>query len=245
LIWSAKLSAILAAALGTASAQAASEGSCRAQSGAQAPQVVELFTSEGCSSCPPADRWLSTLKGRSDVVPLSFHVTYWDRLGWPDRFASPEFTARQHAAAQRAGSAQVYTPQVLVNGRDWRIWPKLPASASAPQATQAPQVELQREADKVWATVAPLAGRAALSGYFAVVEDGHQTAVQAGENAGQNLRHDHVVRVLRPVPGWSADKGTRVSLSVLPGQPGFPRRTVFVVQEADTQKPLQAVSLAC
>ena len=95
--------------------------SCQASRSATAPTVVELYTSEGCSSCPPADKWLSTLKGKPDVLALAFHVNYWDRLGWPDRFASAELTARQHELAQLAGSRQVYTPQVVANGRDWRV----------------------------------------------------------------------------------------------------------------------------
>ncbi|MCX6883064.1 MAG: DUF1223 domain-containing protein, partial [Verrucomicrobia bacterium] len=69
------------------------------------------------------------MKGKPDVLALAFHVNYWDRLGWPDRFASPEITARQHQLAQLAGSRQVYTPQVVAAGRDWRIWPKLPETA--------------------------------------------------------------------------------------------------------------------
>ena len=127
-----------AALWAAAAAQAASPapGVCLARSGAMAPTVVELYTSEGCSSCPPADRWLSTLKGQPGVLALAFHVNYWDRLGWPDRFASAEATARQHELAQRAGSRNVYTPQVIANGRDWRFWPKLPtADAAAAAAT--------------------------------------------------------------------------------------------------------------
>ena len=87
-----------------ASGPASAQPTCSATSGATAPLVVELYTSEGCSSCPPADRWLSTLKGRPDVLALAFHVNYWDRLGWPDRFASVEATERQHKLAQLAGS---------------------------------------------------------------------------------------------------------------------------------------------
>src|SRR5688500_7557906 len=78
---------------------------CVARSTATPPTVIELYTSEGCSSCPPADRWLSKLKGRPAVLALAFHVNYWDRLGWPDRFASAEGTARQHQLARLAGSS--------------------------------------------------------------------------------------------------------------------------------------------
>src|SRR5512134_2617035 len=96
---------------------------CRADSPASTTAVVELYTSEGCNSCPPADRWLSSLKGRADVVALAFHVDYWDRLGWADRFASPAYTQRQAARRMSSGAGFAYTPQVLVNGADWRRWP--------------------------------------------------------------------------------------------------------------------------
>ena len=101
---------------------AAAAQTCELQASAQPPALIELYTSEGCSSCPPADRWLSTLKGRGDVIALAFHVNYWDRLGWPDRFATSAITDRQHQLAQSSGSSYVYTPQVIQNGRDWRQW---------------------------------------------------------------------------------------------------------------------------
>ena len=221
-----------------------------AHSSAQPLRVVELYTSEGCSSCPPADRWLSQLKGRPDVLALAFHVTYWDRLGWPDRFASPEFTERQYAIAQRAGSRQVYTPQVLVDGKDWRGWPALPQSQKSPSTASPspdppPSLRLQRDGDQVTATVEAWNGPGQLSGYFAVLEDNHQSHVRAGENAGENLRHDHVVRSLKPVPAWNATQGTQVKLGVTAGTAEHPRRVAFVVQEAGSQRPLQALALGC
>ena len=235
---------LFAALLASPAVLAAPAASCQAQSSATPPRVVELYTSEGCSSCPPADKWLSTLKGRSDVLALSFHVTYWDKLGWPDRFASSEFTQRQYTQANREGRAQVYTPQVVVQGQDWRGWPKLPSLTAD---AGVPSVTLSREGDAVTATVQPLAGRsgAKLSAYWAVVEDGHQTAVRAGENAGEQLRHDHVVRLLKPVPAWAAGNGTATTLSVTRGDPAFPRRVVLVVTDGATQRPLQAVALGC
>jgi hypothetical protein len=237
----------MAAALGALFGPAALHAQtrqCRAESGATAPHVVELYTSEGCSSCPPADRWLSTLKQRPGVLALAFHVTYWDRLGWPDRFALPEATARQHELAALAGSRQVYTPQVVVNGRDWRTWPKLPdASAAVPV-----QLKLSRAGENVTAQVAGASGlgpTSRLAGYWAVLEDQHVSKVRAGENAGETLRHDHVVRLYKPVPPWSATQGKSAQLTVSSGSTEFPRRVVFVVTDAATQKPLQAVALAC
>jgi hypothetical protein len=242
------LLAICAAALFQAPTQAqtpTATSTCKASSGATSPVVVELYTSEGCSSCPPADKWLSTLKGRPDVLALAFHVNYWDRLGWPDRFASPEITARQHLLAQLAGSRQVYTPQVVAAGRDWRVWPKLPEPAPSRVA-----LTLSREGDQVTAQVAALPGTSAqpsqqLGGYWAVLEDQHLTRVKSGENSGETLRHDHVVRLYKPVPAWAAAQGSSSQLSVSRGVPEFPRRVVFVVTEGSSQRPLQAVALAC
>ena len=219
--------------------------SCKASSGSTAPVVVELYTSEGCSSCPPADKWLSTLKGRPDVLALAFHVNYWDRLGWPDRFASPEITARQHQLAQLAGSRQVYTPQVVAAGRDWRVWPKLPEPAPSRVG-----LTLSREGDKVTAQIAAATGAspapsAQLGGYWAVLEDQHVSQVKAGENSGETLRHDHVVRLYKQVPTWAAAQGSSSQLSVSRGVPEFPRRVVFVVTEGTTQRPVQALALAC
>src|SRR6516225_4364306 len=96
----------------------AADGGCRAASGPRAPAVVELYTSEGCSSCPPADRWLSALKDRPDVVPLAFHVDYWDSLGWKDRFAQAQFSQRQNATQHTSGARFAYTPQVILDSRD-------------------------------------------------------------------------------------------------------------------------------
>ncbi len=232
---------MLSALLAAAGAAHAAGPVCEAASGAVPPVVVELYTSEGCSSCPPADRWLSTLKGRSDVLPLAFHVDYWDRLGWADRFASAEATKRQYELARLAGRGGVYTPQVLAAGQDWRIWPKLPAAG----AGAAPAVKLVRDGERISATVAPMPGAARLAGYWAVVEDGHLSAVAAGENAGETLRHDHVVRLYKPLPGWAAADGLKAELAAGRGVPAYPRRVVFVVADAATQRPLQAVSLGC
>jgi hypothetical protein len=231
---------LLAATAGRAAATS-SNSTCQARSGTTATMVVELYTSEGCSSCPPADRWLSTLKGRPGVLALAFHVNYWDQLGWPDRFASPEATARQHELARRAGSRQVYTPQVVAHGRDWRLWPSLPDPAASSVG-----VTLSRDGDKVSALVIASPGAPAqLAGYWAVLEDQHESRVRAGENAGETLRHDHVVRLYRPVPAWQAAAGGAAQLSVSRGVPEHPRRVAFVVTDAATLKPVQAVALAC
>ncbi len=229
---------------------------CSAKSAGPAPAVVELYTSEGCSSCPPADRWLSQLKGRNDVIALAFHVSYWDRLGWPDRFASPALTQRQEALRDRHGARYVYTPQVVVDGRDTPGWQGWRAPASSTRAASPVSLQLARTPAGVEAVVqAASPGAAAtpgapvrLAAYWVVLEDGHSSAVKAGENAGETLKHDHVVRAYRPVPGWRND-GTaqRLVFDDRTASPAgtFARRVLLVVSDEQTGLPLQALALAC
>lgn len=237
-----RLLAILTTAA-TLPALATAADTCSVRSAGAAPLVVELYTSEGCNSCPPADRWLSTLKGRADVVSLAFHVDYWDRLGWKDRFASPAWTQRQQEVVPRSGARFSYTPQVLVNGRDYRQWPSLPAASRTAGAA----VELQIERDGA-GYVARVAGAGAreLSGYWAVTEDGHRTQVKSGENAGVALEHDAVVRELQPVAriGEAPLRFTpRTAPDAVSGP--LPRKLHFVVTDARSGEPLQAAKLPC
>ena len=212
---------------------------CETKSGPSVPLVVELYTSEGCNSCPPADRWLSGLKGRSDVVALAFHVDYWDRLGWVDRFADAAYTRRQ-AEQQRLSGGFVYTPQVLVNGRDWRRWPTLPAASRASVV----ELQLMRDGDRLHAQVRPLPGAPdQLAGYWAVTEDGHVSQVKAGENSGASLHHDAVVRSYQAVSAFSGARELSFASPAV-GEGQRPRRITLVV--TDTRGvPLQAASLSC
>jgi hypothetical protein len=110
---------------------------CQVQSGATLTPVIELYTSEGCSSCPPADRWLSTLKdsaAQGKAVVEAFHVGYWDSIGWVDRFASPAHTTRQKQVAGSNGLSGIYTPQVVRNGRDWRDFTRPAVTSEAARA---------------------------------------------------------------------------------------------------------------
>ena len=173
---------------------------CSARSAATVPPVVELYTSEGCNSCPPADRWLSKLKADPDVVALAFHVDYWDRLGWKDRFASAAFTARQAEQQASNGARFSYTPQVVVDGQDRKDWPGIAMPLGNRPAAPV-DVLLAREGDRVTATVAAGArSPKRLAAYWAVTEQGHVTAVKAGENQGVTLQHDYVVRDYQTVP---------------------------------------------
>lgn len=233
--------AVLALALLCASAAAtAAPDTCRASSGELRLTVVELYTSEGCSSCPPADRWLSGLKGRDDVLPLAFHVDYWDRLGWKDRFASPAYTERQAQWRGLAGARFVYTPQIIVDGVDrGALPPRRPSAAVA--------LEVQREGDGYSATVTPTAAAPArLAAYWSRTENGHSSAIKAGENQGATLHHDFVVRDYLPVAPWAAGAPQRLRFSPHAGHdPAHPRAVGLVVFDPATGRPLQALRLGC
>ena len=170
---------------------------CSVRSGATRAHLVELYTSEGCSSCPPADRWLSALPANAQLIPLAFHVDYWDSSNWTDRFADPRFTQRQHALAAQSNSTTVYTPEIAVDGREWRDW----GSREPPLQATARPIGLALHIDpghplhvRLEATPAPGDDAGAFVAWFALSEDKLSSAVRGGENRGVELHHDHVVR---------------------------------------------------
>jgi hypothetical protein len=185
-------------------------GECRLESPEHRITLVELYTSEGCNSCPPADRWLSGLpqEGVSPdiAVLLAFHVDYWNQLGWPDRFSRPAFTDRQRDVAARASSGVIYTPQLVVDGRDLRqgyntehLRAKLAAinrekgqaEIRADIRSSANEVRISGEVHVLGASNAKGAQT-----WIAAFENGLSSRVTAGENAGKRLNHDYVVRDL-------------------------------------------------
>ncbi|MCV0437129.1 MAG: DUF1223 domain-containing protein [Hydrogenophaga sp.] len=230
---------VTSAVLGTS----ASAQNCEARSGPKPPAVVELYTSEGCSSCPPADRWLSTLKTQDGVLALSFHVNYWNHLGWRDPFATPETTARQYRLKEALGGKYVYTPQVVLNGRDHRGWGGQGARDLTPlPSAAAPGLRLVREGNQVTAQLAASPAHTTLAGYWAVLQDGLVSKVTRGENAGESLRHDHVVSLYQPVEPWPADQAHSARLN-LPA--GGNARVAFVVTDPGLTRPVQALVLQC
>lgn len=238
---------LIAGALWSTAALAAPAGpACQAQASGQPPTVVELYTSEGCSSCPPADRWLSTLPDDGRTLALGFHVNYWDHLGWKDRLASPATTQRQYQWKAALAGRYVYTPQVVVNGADERGWDAHTAGTLPRLAPPVvPGLRMSRDGSQVRAEVAAVPGGRRLAGYWAVLEGQVRSQVTRGENAGRSLAHEHVVRLYLPVAPWTASAPREVSLDL--GQdPALARaRVAFVVTAEDGLRPLQALSLAC
>jgi len=199
---------ITAAALAGSSGLAVA-GTCTATSPAHTVALVELFTSEGCSSCPPADAWLRRLPaagyGADRVVPLALHVDYWDYIGWKDRFASARYTERQRAYSAIGNARFIYTPQVVFDGRDFRGWSSTATFDEAVRAANAKPARAtitvtldERETGvsqlRVGAELPKDAARADVSLYVAAFENGQSTRVKAGENRGATLEHDYVVR---------------------------------------------------
>jgi hypothetical protein len=159
--------------------------------------LIELFTSEGCSSCPPADSWIGQLKNSPDlwkrIVPAVFHVDYWDRLGWPDRFASAANTERQQRYAQMWQSNSVYTPGFALNGREWRGWFER-KSLPNPSTDRVGKLAITVQGSEASISFEPSgAERKALTVELALLGSGLESDVKRGENSGRKLKHDFTV----------------------------------------------------
>ena len=208
----ARMAAVVLLALAGCRSGAATVPEARADepaASAKGVAVVELFTSEGCSSCPPADDVLADLARTSDrpVYALAFHVDYWDDLGWPDRFASHENTMRQRAYARAFGRGGVYTPQMIVGGAEqFTGSDRDRATAAVARALSRPadvQLVIHPHASGPGAVTLDFGAPGAPAGAVlnvAVVERSASTSVRAGENAGRTLHHANVVRVFVTAP---------------------------------------------
>ena len=236
---------------------AAIAAECAARSGDHAVPLLELYTSEGCSSCPPADKWLSSIAAAGfsadKVVPLAFHVDYWDYIGWKDRFGKGEFSARQRQGAGLLGF--VYTPQVLLNGSDFRGWQqnsrftqaiassiKQPARANLGlnlSALASGEISVNASAQ----TIQP-EDRKNADVFIAVYENKLKSIVSAGENSGRELSHDYVVREwFGPYRLDDKDGVWQRSLTLKSEWKGRDAGVATFVQNRSNGKVLQALSL--
>lgn len=247
---------MLAGALLAAPVQAAT---CRAVSGAHAAALVELYTSQGCSSCPPAERWLGALNGGRRVVALALHVDYWDHLGWKDLYAQRAFAQRQRRLARAAGVTFVYTPQVLLQGRNFRDWATAAFERAVARINATPaRATLRLELGPVRGGAAEVLVRAELVGrgrrpgaaalYLATYQSGLSDWIRAGENRGRHLRESYVLREWFGPIGFAGAAQLRVQrrVAVPPGaRPGRWGVAAFVQGLRDA-RVLQALELpAC
>jgi hypothetical protein len=240
----------------------AAAAQCSAQSGARTAVLVELYTSEGCDSCPPADRWLSSLQSKgftSDkVVPLALHVDYWDYIGWKDPYAKREFATRQRRLAELKRAKMIYTPQVVLQGQDFRRWDSGDFAAAVetlhrqpPRAKIALTVNAMGKASVDVSLAAELAAaneRKDAAVYIAAFENKLMSQVSAGENRGKTLPHDYVVREWIGPIAFGADLkvNEKRTLPLLPNADPRQSGVAAFVQNRATSDVLQALMLpAC
>ena len=218
---------------------AAAPGAVRAQS----PVVVELFTAQGCAACPPADAFLAELATRADVIALALHVDYWDYIGWRDTFAQGAFTERQKAYARAAGARTIYTPQMVVQGREAMpgtrteaVTARILETAAEPQTIS---LEASGSADGARLVLRPLAGPVGGARVHLVrYEPRVDVAIGAGENAGRRLEGHNIVLSWETLAEWDGSAPLELEVA-LPGS--LP--AVAIVQRADQGAILGALRL--
>lgn len=171
------------------------------------PVVVELFTSQGCSSCPPADRLLAELGERDDVIPLALHVDYWDYIGWKDQFAHGAFTRRQKGYARAGGWNKIYTPQMVVNGSEDVVGsrPMQLAEMIQRHAMTADRVAmtLKRSGDRLHIRAEALPGAAPAELHLVRYRPAARVDILRGENAGRSYTYTHIVTEWRTLEKWN------------------------------------------
>ncbi len=209
------------------------------------PVVVELFTSQGCSSCPPADAFLGELAQREDVIALAFHIDYWDYIGWKDPFASPDFTNRQRGYAGALGLRTIYTPQMVIDGRvdavgsdRGRVEHLIQRAAALPKLPIALEAS-GHDAFRITLPEARLESPATV--WLAIYDREEHTSVRRGENAGRTLADFNIVREFRKLASWDG-AATTLDLN-LAGAVGKGEGCAILVQGAGQSPILAALAI--
>lgn len=239
----------------------AAAAECTAASGAQRIAVLELYTSEGCDSCPSADKWVNELPSKKltaeRVIPLAFHVDYWNQLGWTDPFSQGIFSERQRQHSKRRGASFVFTPQLLLNGQDYRralLFDDIETRIKTINQTK-PQADIRLKLNnngalldgKVEVSVGGGADQRRAQVFLALYENNLVTAVKAGENKGRTLQHDFVVRELVG-PLALDDRGNLNQTLSLQLDPRWKQQNTYLavfVQHPHSGDVLQALAAAC
>ncbi|MFW2586722.1 DUF1223 domain-containing protein [Sagittula sp. SSi028] len=204
------------------------------------PVVVELFTSQGCSSCPPADKFLAELGERHDVIALAYHVDYWDYIGWKDRFASPEFTRRQKGYARARGWKMVYTPQMVVNGYEDVVGSRteeVEALIDRHQDQTGPaKLMVERRGDKVVIRAQGDADGQPCDIHVIRYNPAEEVYIKRGENAGRTMNYTHIVREWDVAARWNGRGDFETEVSVAANEP------VVVLLQAPKSGPILAAA---
>ena len=207
------------------------------------PVVVELFTSQGCSSCPPVDALMAELAERDEVIALALHVDYWDYLGWEDSFADPAFTARQKRYARAAGSRMIYTPQMIVGGADhvkgfqpMELADLIQAHREAPDPVA---VSLERKGELLFVTLKPRGGEVGeVVVQLVRYRPEADVEIERGENAGRTIAYRNIVTVWRPIATWNGRTPMKLAAPI-----SGPEPVVVIAQEAGYGPILAAARL--
>jgi hypothetical protein len=210
---------------------------CALASGAAArPAVVELFTSQGCSSCPPADAYLGSLSTRSDVIALAFHVTYWDSLGWRDRFALAQSDERQNRYARALHRPSVFTPQLIIDGTQDSLGSGVASISNAlNQPREGVAVRLEVEDGQIRIGLSARAGVDASEVVIIAYLRHATSAVGRGENAGRRLDEFNIVRAIRSLGAWKGDaRSFQLPIASLPSD----ATDVAVLIQCDGQRAI-------
>ncbi len=230
--------------------------SCQVESGTSTAALVELYTSEGCSSCPPADEFLQKLQREAGsqvaVIPLALHVTYWDQIGWKDVFAQKAFDTRQRSLVSAGRGKVVYTPQFFVNGREERNWrgtidKSIQKANAAPAEAKIGLKTLRSAPNKllIEANASTQTTNRNFALYVAVSENKLVSNVKSGENSGATLRHDATVRSwFGPIAMSGGTGGMREEITLPSNWKTNDLQAVAFVQNLDDGGIVQAVSTA-
>lgn len=198
----------LALAFGLFALAGLAAGATAAEPAGHSPIVVELYTSQGCSSCPPAEAFLAELAKRDGVIALEFHVDYWDYIGWKDSFAKPEFTSRQKKYVETLKGRYAYTPQMVIQGKAHVVGSHRDEVESFIQQyiadnTKGPSISIKRNGDKLIVAVGQGAGAAGYDVVLAIFDKPQVTEIRSGENSGRISKNSNVVRELVTLGTWS------------------------------------------
>ncbi len=212
------------------------------------PTLVELFTSQGCSSCPPADAFVAELAGRDDVIALSMHVTTWDYIGWTDPFGSEAATNRQKAYGRRLNRGMIYTPQMVIDGTYEEVGSnRMAVKRAIAKASAAPglAIELALENDDLLVSIPGAHFEGAATVWLARYDAERVTEIPRGENSGRRLRNVNVVRDLREIGAWTGlPLELRLPASLLTSGEGGRDGCVVIVQEDGFGRVLGARRMA-
>src|SRR5713101_4511950 len=210
------------------------------QAQAQARGVIELFTSQGCSSCPPADRLLAELERDPSLIALSWHIDYWDYLGWKDTFSQPAFTARQKAYSAARGDRNIYTPQVIVNGIRQMVGSNRSEIDAAISSRRGSELTVPIAFDNTRLSVRVSIGAAPIGGprtgtvYLLPVFRSREVTIRRGENASHAITYTNVVRSVSELTSWA---GEAISVDVPSAKMGDSDGYFVLLQSGSSASP--------